>query len=108
LCSRPVLPTASLLAREPQAVHGSIVGALEAQLFIQTTQAGKVSTEPSDTESGGRILSVQPDGELVHPSFLAAWLNSEQGVSSRRRAVESSSSGTHLKAVRSDSRSLMR
>lgn len=98
----------SLLAREPEAVKDSPGEASEGQLFVPTTRVGKVSVEPPGTEFGGRVLSIQLDSELVEPSFLAAWLNSEQGVSSRRRAIDASSSGTHLKALRSDSNSLMR
>ncbi len=98
----------SLLAREPQAVSHSISDPPEGQLFIPTTQIGKASTEWGDTESHGRVLSVQLDGEQVQPNFLAAWLNSEQGVSSRRRAIEASSSGAFLRALRSDPNALMR
>lgn len=45
---------------------------------------------------------------MVDLGFVAAWLNSEQGVSSRRRAVEASSTGTIISALRSDASSLMR
>ena len=104
----PYLRLSGLLAKEPETVNVAIGEAPVGQLFIPTTRAGKVSVELSDTESSGRLLSIQLDGEVLQPNFLAAWLNSEQGVASRRRAIEASSSGTHLKALRSDPGSLMR
>lgn len=104
----PCRRLSSLLAREPEAVNDSIGEAPEGRLFIPTTQAGKVSAELSHTATSGRILSIRLDGELLHPSFLAAWLNSEQGVASRRWAIDASSSGTHLITLRSDASSLMR
>lgn len=98
----------SLLAREPEALKNSVDEAQEAHLFVPTTRAGRVSTESSATESDGRVLSIRLDGQQIHAGFLAAWLNSEQGVSSRRRAIEASSTGAHLRALRSDPNSLMR
>lgn len=98
----------SFLASEPEVLKDAAGEAHEGQIFIPTGQSGKVSTEPPSIESGGRVLSAQLDGDAVAPDFLAAWLNSEQGVSSRRRAIEASSSGMHIKALRSDANSLMR
>lgn len=98
----------SLLATEPEALKDPIGVALEGQLFIPTTRGGRASTEMPDDETSGRILSVRFDGDLVEPSFLAAWLNSEQGISSRRRAIDASSTGTNFSALRSDTKSLMR
>ncbi|WP_284982444.1 N-6 DNA methylase [Arthrobacter sp. efr-133-TYG-118] len=104
----PCVRLSSLLTREPEATKDGVAGGPEGQIFIPTTRAGKVSAELSDTESRGRLLAIQLNSELVQPSFLTAWLNSEEGVLSRRRAIEASSSGMHLKALRSDSNSLMR
>jgi len=98
----------SLLAIEPEAVKASTRRVGEGQLFVPTTRAGRASAEPSLTESNGRILSIHLDSNRVLPSFLIAWLNSELGASSLRRAIEASSSGTYVKAVRSDPRSMMR
>jgi hypothetical protein len=75
---------------------------------VPTTRAGAVALDLSGTESSGRVLSIQLDDDTVQPTFLAAWLNSEQGVVSRQRAIDASSSGNYLKALRSDARSLMR
>jgi type I restriction enzyme M protein len=96
-----------LLTREPEATNHS-TAAGDGHLFIPTTRSGKVSTEPADAEPSGRVLSIQLDGNVAEPTFLAAWLNSEQGVASRLHAIEASSSGTHVRALRSDPRSLMR
>lgn len=96
-----------LLAREPEATdHSSVVG--DGHIFVPTTRIGKVSTETGDVGSPGRVLSIQLDYDVAEPAFLAAWLNSEQGVASRLRAIDASSSGTHLRALRSEPRSLMR
>jgi type I restriction enzyme M protein len=98
----------SLLATEPEAFSSTDGETIEGQLFIPTTRDGKVSTETPNGEVAGRILSVRIDDDLVNPSFLAAWLNSEQGISSRRRAIAASSSASYVSAVRSDASSLMR
>ena len=97
-----------LLAREPEAVQDTTDEHGEGQLFVPTTRVGKAATDPSDTGADGRVLSIHLDDDSVHPSFLAAWLNSEQGVASRQRAIDASSSGHHLRALRSDANSLMR
>src|SRR5690606_17722871 len=78
------------------------------QLYVPTTREGKAASETSATGSSGRVLAIRLDDEAVDTNFLTAWLNSEQGVSSRRRAIEVSSTGTYLHALRSDSSSLMR
>lgn len=98
----------SLLATEPEALKNPVGEALEGQLYIPTTRGGRASAEMPDDEASGRILSIRLDGDLVEPSFLAAWLNSEQGISSRLRAIDASSTGTHVNALRSDTKSLMR
>lgn len=97
-----------LLAREPGALKNTTVDEPTQDLFIPTTRSGLVSTSPLETESDGRVLSIRLDGERVHTGFLVAWLNSEQGVSSRRRAIQASSTGSHWRALRSDPSSLMR
>ncbi|GAB3556227.1 N-6 DNA methylase [Spelaeicoccus albus] len=98
----------SLIAFEPVSVKASGNSAPDGQLYVPTTREGKVAAETSATGSSGRVLSIRLDDEVVDPNFLTAWLNSEQGFSSRRRAIEASSTGTFLHALRSDSRSLMR
>lgn len=106
--SWPSRRLSGLLAREPEVVEepGHEVG--ESQLFIPTTRDGQVLTEMPDSRIGGRLLMITLDPSLAVPSFLAAWLNSEQGVLSRRRAIEAASSGNYFKALRSDVGSLMR
>lgn len=98
----------SLIAREPEPLTTSDTAESDGHLYVPTTREGKVAAERSDTGSDGRVLSIRLDEETVDPGFLAAWLNSEQGVSSRRGALDASSTGTFLHALRSDSRSLMR
>lgn len=97
-----------LLAREPEAVADAADRQGEHQLFVPTTRAGRAATDPSETNTGGRVLSVQLDDDSVYLPFLAAWLNSEQGLASRLRAIDNGSSGHHLRALRSDANSLMR
>ncbi|WP_194928652.1 class I SAM-dependent DNA methyltransferase [Pseudactinotalea sp. HY158] len=98
----------SLLAQEPESVTDSADARGERHLFVPTTRAGRAATDLSETNAGGRVLAIQLDNESVYLPFLAAWLNSEQGVASRRRAIENGSTGHHLKALRSDANSLMR
>lgn len=96
-----------LIAREPRSTDHSTTPDGR-QVFIPTTRSGRAATELTDSEAPGRVLSVQLDVDEAEPTFLAAWLNSEQGVASRLRAIEASSSGTYVRALRSDARSLMR
>ncbi|NDO91467.1 N-6 DNA methylase [Cellulosimicrobium composti] len=96
----------SLLAREPAPATSSNQG--ERQLFVPTSRDGRVAADLSETSTGGRVLAVQLDDDSIYPPFLVAWLNSEQGVASRLRAIDNGSSGHHLKALRSDTPSLMR
>jgi len=97
-----------LLSREPEVVLDPTAEPRDGQVFLPTTRAGRAATDASDTDSGGRVLSMQLDADSVHPGFVTAWLNSEQGKAARQRAVDASSSGHHLKALRSDANSLMR
>ena len=96
-----------LLAVEPESSTNAGRGT-EGDLYVSTAHAGQVSTEQPETEAGGRTLTIRLDSDQVHPSFLAAWLNSEQGVASRTAAIAASSSGSHPHALRSDPTSLMR
>ncbi|WP_169812646.1 HsdM family class I SAM-dependent methyltransferase [Nocardia acidivorans] len=96
-----------LLATEPEAIKETD-GARVGDLFIPTTRQGRVTVEIPDGELGGRVLSIRLDGDLAQPGFLAAWLNSEQGIVSRRRAIDASSSGSYIIALRSDASTLMR
>lgn len=98
----------SLIAAEPAAVKVSGIAEQDGQLYVPMTREGKTAARASATGSSGRVLSIQLDDEAVDTRFLTAWLNSEQGVSSRRRAIEASSTGAHLHALSSDSSSLMR
>lgn len=98
----------SVLAREPESITDMADVRGERQLFVPTTAGGRVATDLSETNAGGRTLAIQVDDDSVYLPFLTAWLNSEQGVASRRRAIENGGSGHLIKAVRSDTSSLMR
>lgn len=104
----PARRLSGLLATEPDVIRNPGGDVREAQLFLPTARDGKVSAEMPDGNASGRVVSIRLDGDLVQPGFLAAWLNSEQGIRSRRRAIDVSSSGAHVKALRSDARSFMR
>ncbi|MGW8483545.1 HsdM family class I SAM-dependent methyltransferase [Microbacterium sp. NPDC055903] len=98
----------SLLTAAPAPAKISDGAVPDGDLYIPMTQEGKAASEISATGSNGRVLSIRVDVEAVEASFLTAWLNSEQGVSSRRRAIDASSTGIVLNALRSDASSLMR
>src|SRR5690606_30358166 len=93
---------------EPEPVIGLTDASCERQLFVPTTRGGRAATDLAETNASGRALAIQLDDNSVHPPVLAAWLNSEQGVASRSRAIEKGSSGYHVRALRSDANSLMR
>ncbi|GAA1997065.1 HsdM family class I SAM-dependent methyltransferase [Brevibacterium samyangense] len=97
----------SLLVREPEVVTDAPTRCPDRQLFVPVTGADHASTHLSEVNTDGRIVSVQLD-DSVHLPFLAAWLNSEQGLSSRHVAINNSSHGLHFKALRSDASSLLR
>jgi len=103
----PAQRLSSLLAEEPESLKGT-EGSSEGDIFIPTTRVGVVSTLRSSTASDGRILSIRLDGDPIHAEFLAGWLNSEQGLTSQRRAIATGSTGAHVRALRSDAGSLMR
>ncbi|QNG19238.1 N-6 DNA methylase [Rhodococcus triatomae] len=98
----------SLLAREPGAVKDSADAQCDRQLFLPATGGGRAATELHETNASGRVLSVQFDDNSIYLPFIAAWLNSEQGIASRNRAIENGSSGHHIKALRLDANSLVR
>ncbi|MXN62238.1 N-6 DNA methylase [Bacillus sp. BGMRC0062] len=98
----------SLITAEPVPVKAAGSAEPDGQLYVPTTREGKATVEASTTGSSGRVLSIRLHEEVVDPSFLTGWLNSEQGVFSRQRAIEASSTGTFLNALRSDASSLMR
>ena len=91
-------PTLSTSNDEPLEAGGAIV-------WLPTAR-GEASTTTSSHE--GRILRLSLDPDLVHPDFLAGWLNSEQGQQSRRAAIDRASAGAVIRAVRSNRLSLLR
>ncbi|MFD5225708.1 class I SAM-dependent DNA methyltransferase [Microbacterium sp. NPDC058342] len=73
----------TLLASEPTQSDGTEES--NASIFVPTTRVGVVSTASAGTNSEGRVLRVPLDEVSIDTGFLAAWLNSEVGESSRRR-----------------------
>jgi len=98
----------ALLVTEPVAVSSAYLSQDEGQVFVPTTRDGKVSVGDPDSGASGRILGFDIDCDRLEPRFLAAWLNSDQGILSRRRAIEMSSSGLYFKALSSNASSLLR
>ncbi|MGO2718473.1 MAG: HsdM family class I SAM-dependent methyltransferase [Brevibacterium aurantiacum] len=98
----------SFLTREPEVASDEVNRHADYHLFVPTTGGGRAATELSETNTCGRVLCVQLDNDAVYLPFLAAWLNSEQGLASRFRAIDNGSSGHHIKALRSDASSLMK
>ena len=96
------------LAKHPDALKTSSDLVPKADLFIPMSTGGRVSAEPSEAASSGRLLAIELDEDSLDPEFLIAWLNSEEGIANRRRAIEASSSGIYVRALRSDKNSLMR
>ncbi|MFL0562184.1 class I SAM-dependent DNA methyltransferase, partial [Kocuria rhizophila] len=89
----PARRLSSLIACEPELLPASRSPESDGHLFVPTTLEGKVAGKVTDTPSGSRILSLRLDDEAVDVNFLTAWLNSEQGILSRRWAIQTSSSG---------------
>lgn len=105
----PALRLSGLIESSPGTVESGTTEDAEGDaLFIPSARFGRASFRAPDPNSNGRVLAVEVDRSRVHPQFLAAWLNSEQGSMSRLRAVSASSSGTHFKALRSEPKALMR
>lgn len=104
----PARRLSTLLAREPEAVSVAADHHGDDQLFVPTTEAGSAATDPLEMNTSGRVLSVQLDDDSIHLPFLAAWLNSEQGLVSRALAIDNGRSGYHLRGVRLEATSLMK
>lgn len=104
----PTRRLSGLLASPPEAIKGTINESRERCILIPATTTGKVYTDLSGSGSGDGSFSFQLDGTAVEADFLAGWLNSDQGISSRRRAINTSSSSSLFKQLRPDRVSLMR
>lgn len=102
------LRLSGLLETEPVSVGDLAPDVDEGRLFVPTTRGGRASAGVPDGDANGRVLAIEVDLDRLDPRFLSAWLNSDQGIVSRRNAIEASSSGQHFKALRSDASSLMR
>lgn len=69
------------------------------------TGGGPVTTT-TPTAIAGRILRLHVNPDIVHPDYLAGWLNSDDGVLVTQNALARSTSGQVISAVRSDPASL--
>lgn len=99
---------ASLLEGVPVSVRTGQTGEPGNIIFVPTARSGRVSTEVEVVGERVRVLALNIDTDLARPEFLAAWLNSEDGIASRDQAIELSSSGTLVKALRSGPNAFMR
>lgn len=107
--SWPALRLSGLIESSPGTVEsGTTDDAGSHGLFVPSTRFGRASAGAPDPNTRGRVLAVEVDRSRTDPRFLAAWLNSEQGSISRLRAIDAISSGSHSKALHSESKALMR
>ena len=105
----PALRLSGLIESAPSAIEsGALDEADDGSLFVPTTRSGLASAGLPDPSSSGRVLAVEVDRGRIDPRFLAAWMNSELGRTSRLRAIDASSSGSYVKALRSEPKALMR
>lgn len=104
----PARRLSAVLGAPPEAITDKTGPDIPPGILIPTAQSGQVSLGQLQSGSRGRHLLLHVDEDLVDAKFLISWLNSEAGVTSRRRAIAASNSGMHFEALRSDRRSLMR
>lgn len=105
----PALRLSGLIESVPSTIEsGALDEADDGSLFVPTTRSGRASSGVPDPSSSGRVLVVEVDRGRIDPRFLAAWMNSELGRTSRLRAIDASSSGSYVKALRSEPKALMR
>lgn len=97
----------ALIETEPKLIQVKAGDVNEGQLFIPGTRDGRASVDAPDKDAIGPIFTFSVDRDRIDPRFLAAWLNSEQGIVSRRWANEASSYGQHFKVPPRDARSLI-
>lgn len=79
----------------------------EGQVFVPTG-TGAVTVDAPPPGVVVRVLAIDINQERLQSSFLAAWLNSAEGMVSRQLASDAGGSGNYIKTVRSDAASLMR
>lgn len=105
----PAVRLSMLLESRPRTVNDDCADdSSDGAILVPTGRAGRVTVGARDRSSGGRILAVDVDQRRIEPGFLAAWLNSEQGTTSRLRAIDESSTGGDIRALRSGDTDLLR
>ncbi|GAA4397911.1 hypothetical protein GCM10023153_22340 [Ornithinibacter aureus] len=98
----------SALLAAPPALQSMTDGAVadgEDSLYVPTGAGAAATTPPTVS---GRVLHFRVAPESIHPEYLAGWLNSDDGRSSLASALDRAGSGSIIRAVRSDPRSLWR
>lgn len=102
-------PLVGLLGAPARSVTaGQELAPSESTIWVPTFQGGRVSTQPPDLHDRQRAIELDIDDALVRPDFVAAWLNTDSGTTSRLRAYAAASASTFSHGVRSDPSSLMR
>lgn len=104
----PARRLSGLLRAAPEALKEPPENVSHDGLLIPIAEHGQVSSEPSDDGLEGRIIALRIEDHLAERDFLVAWLNSERGISNRRRALTAGASGHFMTGVGSDTNSLMR
>ena len=97
---------AALLTASPE-VHapGPDADSASGDVIWFPTGRGAVTTT-TPTAVAGRILRLHVNPNIVHPDYLAGWLNSDEGTLATQNALARSASGQVISAVRSDPASL--
>ncbi|GAA1455008.1 N-6 DNA methylase [Nesterenkonia lacusekhoensis] len=81
-------------------------GEAQAHRVFVPTGRGRSAVGAPAVGVEGRVISVAIDADRLDSTFLAAWLNTPEGMISRRLAIDAAGKGAFVKAVRSDGRSL--
>lgn len=95
----PSTRLSSLLSGPPVLTHNQDVQAQAGDLYVPIKGSGIACTELTDTTPNDRTLLLGLDDASIVPAFLAAWLNSDEGVSSRRFALEAARSGNFTRIL---------
>jgi hypothetical protein len=98
----------SVLLQAPPEVHdpGQEADSVEGDVIYFPTGRGTVTTTPP--ANTGRVLRLHLNSALIHPEYLAGWLNSDRGSIAAQQAMARSATGQVISAVRSDQTSLWR
>lgn len=104
----PARRLTGLLAAPPEVPTKPIEAADQTQVVVPLTPDHPASLGRPGTEANGLSVTLRLDGDALEPGFLVAWLNSEQGVWSRRRALEAARRGGLALPIKATPDSLLR